>query len=121
MYRLYAKRIDRQGIQADAGRATPAANLWGWIPSIIWLMVGVSFIGWASDYSAIMLAVRNDGNSLSAVAHRLIAPRTRRIPFLFIFFYLLLIGGGLLGVQAGLLPRRPALAFGILGLGIPGL
>jgi carbon starvation protein len=124
MYRLYAKRIDRQVIQADAGRATPAtmymdgvdfvptsryvlygyhfksiaaagpivgvitaANLWGWIPSIIWLMVGVSFIGWASDYSAIMLAVRNDGNSLSAVAHRLIAPRTRRILFLFIFFY----------------------------------
>src|ERR671914_2617694 len=67
-----------------------AAALWGWLPAIIWLMVGVSFIGWASDYSAIMLAVRNEGNSLSAVAHRLVAPRTRRILFVFIFFYLLL-------------------------------
>jgi len=47
-----------------------AANLWGWLPSILWLMIGVSFIGWASDYSAIMMAVRNDGNSLSAIAHR---------------------------------------------------
>jgi len=37
-----------------------AANLWGWLPSIVWLMVGVTFIGWASDYSAIMMAVRND-------------------------------------------------------------
>jgi carbon starvation protein len=158
MYRLYAKRIDRQVIQADAGRATPAtmymdgvdfvptsryvlygyhfksiaaagpivgvitaANLWGWIPSIIWLMVGVSFIGWASDYSAIMLAVRNDGNSLSAVAHRLIAPRTRRILFLFIFFYLLLIGGAFVGIMAAILAARPDVPFGVLVLAIAGL
>src|ERR687892_1532065 len=121
MYRLYAKRIDRQGIQADAGRATPAANLWGWIPSIIWLMVGVSFIGWASDYSAIMLAVRNDGNSLSAVAHRLIAPRTRRILFLFIFFYLLLIGGAFVGIMAAILAARPDVPLGIVVLAVAGL
>jgi carbon starvation protein len=158
MYRLYAKRIDRQVIQADEGRATPAtmymdgvdfvptsryvlygyhfksiaaagpivgvitaATLWGWIPSIIWLMVGVSFIGWASDYSAIMLAVRNDGNSLSAVAHRLIAPRTRRILFLFIFFYLLLIGGAFVGIMAAILAARPDVPLGILVLAIAGL
>src|ERR671930_1286656 len=54
-----------------------AANLWGWLPSIIWLMIGVSFIGWASDYSAIMVSVRNDGKSLSAIAHRLASQRTR--------------------------------------------
>jgi carbon starvation protein len=157
-YRLYARRIDRQVIQADAGRATPAtmymdgvdfvptsryvlygyhfksiaaagpivgvitaANLWGWIPSILWLMIGVSFIGWASDYSAIMLAVRNDGNSLSAVAHRLIAPRTRRILFLFIFFYLLLIGGAFVGIMAAILAARPDVPFGIVVLAIAGL
>ena len=158
IYRLYAKRIDRQIIQADERRATPArmymdgvdfvptsryvlygyhfksiaaagpivgvitaANLWGWIPSIIWLMVGVSFIGWASDYSAIMLAVRNDGNSLSAVAHRLIAPRTRRILFLFIFFYLLLIGGAFVGIMAAILAARPDVPLGIVVLAAAGL
>ncbi|MGH2527797.1 MAG: carbon starvation CstA family protein [Actinomycetota bacterium] len=98
-----------------------AANLWGWFPSILWLMVGVSFIGWASDYSAIMLAVRNDGNSLSAVAHRLIAPRTRRILFLFIFFYLLLIGGAFVGIMAAILAARPDVPLGILVLAVAGL
>src|ERR1017187_7594526 len=39
-----------------------AANLWGWFPSLLWLVIGVSFIGWVSDYSAIMVSVRNDGN-----------------------------------------------------------
>jgi carbon starvation protein len=64
-----------------------AANLWGWLPSLLWLVLGVSFIGWVSDYSAIMVSVRNDGNSLSAISHKLIAPRTRQVLFVFIFFY----------------------------------
>src|SRR5215218_4137849 len=98
-----------------------AANLWGWLPAILWLMIGVTFIGWASDYSAIMMAVRNDGNSLSAIAHRLISPRTRRILFVFIFFYLLLIGGAFVGIMAAILDARPDVPFGILVLAIAGL
>ena len=157
-YRLYAKRIDRVVIQADADRATPAklymdgvdfvptsrfvlygyhfksiaaagpivgvitaANLWGWLPAIIWLMVGVSFIGWASDYTAIMMAVRNDGNSMSAISHRLLAPRARSILFVFIFFYLLLIGGAFVGIMAGILDARPDVPFGILVLALMGV
>jgi carbon starvation protein len=98
-----------------------AANLWGWLPSIIWLMIGVSFIGWVSDYSAIMMAVRNDGNSLSAIAHRLIAPRTRRILFVFIFFYLLLVAGAFVGIMTAILASRPDVPFGILVLALMGL
>lgn len=158
VYNLYARRVDRDVIQADAKKATPAkmymdgvdfmptsrnvlygyhfksiaaagpivgvitaANLWGWLPSILWLILGVSFIGWASDYSAIMLAVRNEGNSLSAVAYRLIAPRTRTILFIFIFFYLLLVGGAFLGIMTALMAARPDVPFGILMLAIMGL
>jgi carbon starvation protein len=98
-----------------------AANIWGWLPSIIWLMVGVTFIGWASDYSAIMMAVRNDGNSLSAIAHRLVSPRTRTILFVFIFFYLLLIGGAFIGIMAAVLDARPDVPFGVLVLAVMGL
>jgi carbon starvation protein len=157
-YNLYAKRIDRTVIQADANTTTPArmymdgadfvptsrfvlygyhfksiaaagpivgvitaAALWGWLPAIVWLMVGVSFIGWASDYSAIMVAVRNDGNSLSAIAHRLITPRTRTILFVFIFFYLLLVGAAFVGIMAAILDARPDVVFGVLVLALMGL
>ncbi|HUJ85220.1 MAG TPA: carbon starvation CstA family protein [Burkholderiales bacterium] len=157
-YNLYARRIDRSVIQADAKRATPArmymdgvdfmptsrnvlfgyhfkaiaaagpivgpitaANLWGWSPSLAWLILGVSFIGWVSDYSAIMVAVRNDGNSLSAISHKLIAPRTRTILFVFIFFYLMLLAGAFIGILAAILSARPDVPFGIVMLALMGL
>jgi carbon starvation protein len=157
-YNLYAKRIDRSVIQADAKRATPAkmymdgvdfmptsrnvlfgyhfkaiaaagpivgpitaANIWGWSPSLAWLILGVSFIGWVSDYSAIMVAVRNDGNSLSAISHKLIAPRTRTILFVFIFFYLMLLAGAFIGILAAILSARPDVPFGIVMLALMGL
>jgi carbon starvation protein len=98
-----------------------AATLWGWMPALLWLTLGVTFLGWASDYSAIMVAVRNDGNSLSAIAHRLIAPRARVILFVFIFFYLLLLAGAFVGIMAGIFDPRADVPFGIFMLAVMGL
>jgi carbon starvation protein len=157
-YNFYAKRVDREVVQSDAKRATPArmymdgvdfmptsknvlygyhfksiaaagpivgpitaANIWGWAPSLAWLILGVSFIGWASDYSAIMVSVRNDGNSLGAISHRLIAPRTRTILFVFIFFYLMLLAGAFIGILSAILSARPDVPFGIIMLALMGL
>jgi carbon starvation protein len=85
------------------------------------LILGVSFIGWVSDYSAIMVAVRNDGNSLSAISHRLISARTRTILFVFIFFYLMLLAGAFIGILAAILSARPDVPFGIVMLALMGL
>jgi len=101
--------------------AIVAATLWGWLPAMIWLVLGVSFIGWASDYSGIVISVRNEGNSLSAIAHRLVSPRSRTILFVFIFFYLLLVGGAFVGIMAGVLNSQPATLFGIIVLVVMGL
>ena len=157
-YTGYARRIDREVIQPDVKKATPAkmymdgvdfmptsknvlygyhfksiaaagpivgpivaVTLWGWLPALLWLTLGVTFLGWASDYSAIMLAVRNDGNSLSAIAHRLIAPRVRIILFVFIFFYLLLLAGAFVGIMAGIFDPRADVPFGIFMLAVMGL
>jgi carbon starvation protein len=157
-YTRYARRIDRNVIQSDPKRATPAtlymdgvdfmptnrnilfgyhfksiaaagpivgaivaASLWGWLPAFIWLVVGVSFMGWASDYGALVLSVRNEGNSLSAVAHHLISPRTRTILFLFIFFYLLLIAGAFVGIMAQTMDAQPKTHLGMILLVVMGL
>ncbi len=77
-------------------------------------------MGWASDYSAIVVSVRNEGNSLSAIAHKLIAPRTRNILLLFIFFYLLLVAGAFGNIVAGVL-ADPRVPLGIIALAVLGL
>jgi carbon starvation protein len=157
-YTRYARRIDRNVIQADPKRATPAtlymdgvdfmptnrnilfgyhfksiaaagpivgaivaATLWGWLPAMIWLIGGVAFMGWVSDYSAIVMSVRNEGHSLSAIAHRLISPRTRTILFLFIFFYLLLVAGAFVGIMATVMETQPRTHMGMILLVIMGL
>jgi carbon starvation protein len=97
-----------------------AANIWGWAPALLWLLIGVSLIGWVSDYSAIMVAVRNDGNSLSAVSHKLISPRTRPILFTFIFFYLMLVAGAFMGIMSALMAARADVPLGIIMLALMG-
>src|SRR3990167_1720854 len=157
-YTRYARRIDRNVIQSDPKRATPAVlymdgvdfmptnrnilfgyhfksiaaagpivgaivagSLWGWLPALVWLVLGVSFMGWASDYSAIVLSVRNEGNSLSAVAYRLVTPRTRSLLFVFIFFYLLLLSGAFVGIMASVMEAQPRTHLGIILLVLMGL
>src|SRR5215475_4856682 len=90
LYGYHFKSIAAAGPIVGAITAGP---IWGWGISLAWLALGVMFIGWASDYSAIVVSVRNEGNSLSAIAHTLISPRTRTLLLLFIFFYLLLVTG----------------------------
>jgi carbon starvation protein len=63
-----------------------------------------------------MVAVRNDGNSLSAISHKLIAPRTRSILFTFIFFYLMLVAGAFMGIMAALMAARPDVPLGLIAL-----
>jgi carbon starvation protein len=101
--------------------AIVAATLWGWLPAIIWLVLGVSFIGWASDYSGIVISVRNDGNSLSAIAHRLVSARSRTILFMFIFFYLLVGASAFVGIMANVMESQPRTHLGIILLTAMGL
>jgi carbon starvation protein len=66
---------------------------WGWLPALLWLLLGALFIGWVQDYGSAMVAMRNDGASFGGLSHKLVSPRARIILLSFIYFYLLLIAG----------------------------
>lgn len=66
---------------------------WGWLPALVWILLGTLFIGWVHDYTSTMIALRNDGASFGGLSYRLISPRARVILLSFIYFYLLLIAG----------------------------
>ncbi len=98
-----------------------AALLWGWLPALIWLIVGVFFIGWVQDYGAMMMSTRRDGDSLSATAHKLMSPTSRTILLVFIFCYLLVIAGAFGNLVSGVLASRAAVPLGIIVLALAGL
>ena len=73
---------------------------WGWLPALVWILLGTLFIGWVQDYSSAMMAMRKDGASFGGLSHKLISPRARVILLAFIYFYLLLMAGAFGNVVA---------------------
>src|SRR5512136_3429403 len=87
---------------------------WGWLPALLWIILGTFFIGWVQDYTSIMIGVREEGQSFGALSYRLISPRSRMILLIFIYFYLWLIMGSF-GTQVGFnLFTNPAVPLGVL-------
>ncbi|HTX52743.1 MAG TPA: carbon starvation CstA family protein, partial [Candidatus Baltobacteraceae bacterium] len=75
---------------------------WGYAPALIWLVLGVVFLGWVQDYTAAILAMRNDGLTMGGLSYKLISPRARTILLSFLYFYLLLIMGAFSAIVAGI-------------------
>ena len=67
------------------------ALFYGWVPALIWILVGNFFIGWIHDYSSLFLSVRNEGKTMGPLTYELISPRARKGLIGFLFFYLILI------------------------------
>jgi carbon starvation protein len=77
-----------------------AAN-WGWLPAILYLFLGVAFLGWIHDYTSSMVGVRKEGMSLGGMSYTLISPRARTLISVFIYFNLMLSFGAFALLIAG--------------------
>jgi carbon starvation protein len=63
----------------------------GWLPALIWILLGNFFIGWLQDYGAIMLSVRKEGRSFGPVSYEFTGSQGRNTLLGFILFYLIII------------------------------
>jgi len=87
---------------------------WGWLPALIWIVVGTFFIGWVQDYASIVVSMRSEGQTFGALSYRLISPRSRNLLLLFIYFYLLLIMGAFGNLVGFSLMTNPAIPLGVI-------
>jgi len=84
------------------------AVIWGWVPALIWVLVGSIFIGAVHDLGALVVSMRNRGQTIGEVAGRLINPRVK-ILFLLILFLALTIVLAIFGlVIASIFALYPA-------------
>ena len=61
------------------------AVFWGWLPALLWVVFGSIFIGAVHDFGALMVSLRNRGQTVGEVAGRLISPRAKLL-FLIILY-----------------------------------
>ena len=66
------------------------AVIWGWVPALLWVLFGSIFIGAVHDFGALVVSIRNRGQTVGDVAGRVLAPRTRFL-FLALLFLALTI------------------------------
>jgi len=62
---------------------------WGWVPAMLYLLLGVAFLGWIHDYTSTMVGVRKEGMSLGGMSYTFISPRARTLVSVFIYFNLM--------------------------------
>jgi carbon starvation protein len=73
------------------------AVFWGWLPALIWVLVGSIFIGAVHDLGALVVSLRSRGQTIGDVAGRMISPRARLL-FLLILFFALTVVIGIFGL-----------------------
>ncbi len=66
------------------------AVIWGWVPALLWVLLGSIFIGAVHDFGSLVVSMRNRGQTVGDIAGRVLAPRTR-VLFLSILFMALTI------------------------------
>ncbi len=65
--------------------------IWGWVPALVWVVLGPILIGAVHDMGALVVSIRNDGKSIGEVIGKTISPRVRRLFFVIIFFELWIV------------------------------
>ncbi|MDX8393473.1 MAG: carbon starvation protein A [Mariprofundales bacterium] len=78
------------------------AVIWGWVPALLWVVLGTLLVGAVHDFSALVLSSRYQGRSVGTIAHDVISPRTRLLFLLVIFFLVSLAMGVFVLVISGL-------------------
>jgi carbon starvation protein len=62
------------------------AVIWGWLPAMLWVVLGAILIGCVHDFGALVVSVRAKGKSIGMVAEGLMGPRAKSLMHAIIFF-----------------------------------
>lgn len=93
-----------------------AVSIWGWGPTILWVVLGVIFIGGVHDFCSLMVSVRNKGASIADVAEAAVSRRSRYVFLWFVWLTLILIISVFVYLCAETLALEPRIVMPSLGL-----
>ncbi len=73
------------------------AVYWGWVPAVLWVVLGTIFFAGVHDAGALWASNRHKGRSIGALSEEVIGKRTRAL-FMVVIFLVLLMVNSVFGV-----------------------
>ena len=88
---------------AGAGPVTGPilASVFGWVPVLLWLILGGLFFGAVQDFGALYASVKNEGKSIGMVIEKYIGKGGRKLFMLFCWLFTLLVIAAFTDMVAG--------------------
>jgi carbon starvation protein len=83
------------------------AVFWGWLPALLWVVLGTIFAAGVHDFGAIVVSVRNRAQNIGTLTSSVINKRSRTLFLLIIFFLLTLVNAVFAVVIGNLLVGTP--------------
>lgn len=93
-----------------------AVMLWGWLPALLWVLVGSIFIGGVHDFGSMITSVREGGSSIADIAHSVLSRKAKIIFSLFVWLALILVIAVFLWLCADTFVKEPKIVLPSLGL-----
>lgn len=62
-----------------------AVSFFGWLPAVLWIILGSILIGGVHDYSSLVVSIRHKAKSVAQVARRLMSPTAHKLYLIFIW------------------------------------
>lgn len=88
---------------AGAGPVTGPiiAAMFGWLPVMLWLLIGGIFFGAVQDFAALYASVKNEGKSMGMLIEKYIGKTGKRLFLIFSWLFCLLIIAAFADIVAG--------------------
>ena len=88
---------------AGAGPVTGPilASVFGWVPVLLWLLIGGLFFGAVQDFGALYASVKNEGQSMGMIIEKYIGRTGRKLFMLFCWLFTLLVMAAFTDMVAG--------------------
>ena len=88
---------------AGAGPVTGPilASVFGWVPVLLWILIGGIFFGAVTDFGALYASVKNEGKSMGMIIEKYIGKTGRKLFMLFCWLFTLLVIAAFTDMVAG--------------------
>ncbi len=93
-----------------------ACLYWGWLPAVIWIVVGGVFFGAVHDFTALVMSLRNKGKSITTITESVMGKLSKILFSIFALLALILVVAVFAAVAGATLATTPAVVIPTFGL-----